>query len=145
MWSLPALPLRGIGSTSGRSRTHRIIAILLKIVVVVASARRGAGSLYLSLASEALSQTCARVWPGSNKLSDWSAKPGSKSGYLALDGADMRRLQEHGCSKLDVEMEPGDLTVMVGGRTVHGSPAVVDGPTRWVTYSSWSPRNEAAV
>ena len=70
------------------------------------------------------------VWKGSHR-----ARLANTGKYYELTSDELCALQER-CPEQLVPMSPGDVMVMVGGRLVHGSPAISAGqPARWATYA----------
>lgn len=84
----------------------------------------------------ALTATTFLVWPQSHRVLVGRA-PSSKS-FHKLTAADMSKLEQAGSKKKAVPAQPGDVLVMLGGITVHSSPAVLEGESeRIATYAHW--------
>ena len=84
----------------------------------------------------ALSPTKFVIWPRSHTV---ALNPQGK-GYYVLTPTDLAKLQTAGSVKTEIPSDPGDVLFFLGGKIVHGSPAVVDNEgTRFATYAHWIP------
>ena len=81
-----------------------------------------------------LCRTAAILWPGSHKYDFGDDTP-----LYTLTPEDLCHLKAKGCHREEVDLNMGDVLVFLGGRMVHGSPAVGDGEApRCKTYAHWS-------
>ena len=82
-----------------------------------------------------LCHTHFRIFPGSHSvhMDCWDNPK-----YHELTKAEMETLSKAGVSQRDIEANPGDVLVMLGGRVVHSSPAVEpDSSTRYMAYAHY--------
>ena len=62
------------------------------------------------------------------------------SGLYVLTARDLAALQSAGIVKAEIAAAAGNVLFFLGGKTVHGSPAVADHEgARFATYAHWVP------
>ena len=91
--------------------------------------REGSFQIVIALADSAF-----MVWPRSHLV----AIGRDTTGFHGLCKDELSQLHGQGSQKTVIPAVAGDVLVMVGGRCVHSSPAVIDGDhPRIATYASW--------